>query len=164
MFYATNKSRHSTYLCTPSGKSKQRICVVLTRFVRSASFFPIPLKRSFIFYSSFLHLLQIFRSFSAHIAVQFLVFMRYYIDTANTKGGFIQLIEIIMTILAICLLVKAISLAFKITWNVAKIVATIMMILAVPVFIVCLIFAGGFILLIPVALIAGSIGILAKCA
>ena len=69
-----------------------------------------------------------------------------------------------MTILAICLLVKAISLAFKITWNVAKIVATIMMILAVPVFIVCLIFAGGFILLIPVALIAGSIGILAKCA
>lgn len=74
------------------------------------------------------------------------------------------MIEIIMTILAICLLVKAISLAFKITWNVAKIVATIMMILAVPVFIVCLIFAGGFILLIPVALIAGSIGILAKCA
>ena len=69
-----------------------------------------------------------------------------------------------MTILAICLLVKAISLAFKITWNVAKIVATIMMILAVPVFIVCLIFAGGFILLIPVALIAGSIAILAKCA
>lgn len=74
------------------------------------------------------------------------------------------MIEIIMSILAICLFAKAISLAFRITWGAAKIAATILMILAVPIFIVCLIFAGGFILLLPVALIAGSIGILAKCA
>ena len=74
------------------------------------------------------------------------------------------MIEIIISILAICLFVKAISLAFRITWGVAKIIATILMILAVPIFIVCLIFAGGFVLLLPVALIAGSIGILAKCA
>lgn len=73
------------------------------------------------------------------------------------------MIEIIITILAICLFAKAISLAFRITWGVAKIVATVMMVLAVPIFIVCLIFAGGFILLLPVALIAGSIGILVKC-
>ena len=70
------------------------------------------------------------------------------------------MIEIIISILAICLFVKAISLAFRITWGAAKIVATILMILAVPIFIVCLIFAGGFILLLPVALIVGSIGIL----
>ena len=73
------------------------------------------------------------------------------------------MIEIIISILAICLFVKAISLAFRIAWCAAKIVATILMILAVPIFIVCLIFAGGFILLLPVALIAGAIGILAKC-
>ena len=73
------------------------------------------------------------------------------------------MIEIIISILAICLFVKAISLAFRITWGAAKIIATILMILAVPIFIVCLIFAGGFILLLPVALVAGSIGILAKC-
>ena len=73
------------------------------------------------------------------------------------------MIEIIITILAICLFAKAISLAFRITWGVAKIVATVMMVLAVPIFIVCLIFAGGFILLLPVALIAGAIGILVKC-
>ena len=73
------------------------------------------------------------------------------------------MIEIIISILAICLFVKAISLAFRITWGAAKIIATILMILAVPIFIVCLIFAGGFVLLLPVALIAGSIGILAKC-
>lgn len=73
------------------------------------------------------------------------------------------MIEIIISILAICLFAKAISLAFRITWGVAKIVATILMVLAVPVFIVCMIFAGGFILLLPVALIAGAIGILVKC-
>lgn len=73
------------------------------------------------------------------------------------------MLEIIISILAICLLAKAISLAFRIAWGTAKIVATILMILAVPIFIVCLIFTGGFILLLPVALIAGAIGILAKC-
>ena len=73
------------------------------------------------------------------------------------------MIEIIISILAICLFVKAISLAFRITWGVAKIAAVVLMILAVPIFIVCMIFAGGFVLLLPVALIAGAIGILAKC-
>jgi hypothetical protein len=42
--------------------------------------------------------------------------------------------EIIISILAICLLVTSIRLAFKITWGVAKIIATILMILAVPIF------------------------------
>lgn len=73
------------------------------------------------------------------------------------------MIEILISILAIWLLIKAISLAFKITWGVAKIVATILMVLAIPIFIVCLIFVGGFFLLIPVALIAGAIGLLKIC-
>ena len=73
------------------------------------------------------------------------------------------MIEILISILAIWLLVKAIGLAFKITWGVAKIVATILMVLAIPIFIVCLIFVGGFFLLIPVALIAGAFGLLKIC-
>lgn len=73
------------------------------------------------------------------------------------------MIEILISILAIWLLIKAISLAFKITWGVAKIVATILMVLAIPIFIVCLIFVGGFFLLIPVALLAGAIGLLKIC-
>ncbi|MBR5234076.1 MAG: hypothetical protein IKW03_07680 [Clostridia bacterium] len=72
--------------------------------------------------------------------------------------------EIIISILAICLLVTSIRLAFKITWGVAKIIATILMILAVPIFIVCLVSAGGFVLLLPVALIGGAIGLLKACA
>ena len=71
------------------------------------------------------------------------------------------MIEILISILAIWLLVKAIGLAFKITWGAAKIVAT--MVLAIPIFIVCLIFVGGFFLLIPVALIAGAVGLLKAC-
>ena len=70
------------------------------------------------------------------------------------------MIEILISIFAIWLLVKAIGLAFKITWGATKIIATILMVLAIPIFIVCLIFVGGFFLLIPVALIAGAIGLL----
>lgn len=73
------------------------------------------------------------------------------------------MIEILISILAIWLLIKAIGLAFKITWGAAKIVATILMVLAIPIFIVCLIFVGGFFLLIPVALIVGALGILKVC-
>lgn len=73
------------------------------------------------------------------------------------------MLEIIFTILAVWLFFKAIGLAFKITWGAAKIVATILLALAVPVFILCLIFAGGFILLLPVALIAGAVGLLKVC-
>ena len=66
--------------------------------------------------------------------------------------------EIIISILAVALLIKAISLTFKITWGLAKIVATSLLVLAVPVFIVCLILAGGLFLLIPIGLIAAAIG------
>ncbi len=68
--------------------------------------------------------------------------------------------EIIISILAIILLIKAISLTFRITWGLAKIVATILLVLAVPIFIVCLVLVGGFFLLIPVGLIAAAIGII----
>lgn len=73
------------------------------------------------------------------------------------------MIEILISILAIWLLVKVIGLAFKITWGAAKIIATILMVLAIPIFVVCLIFVGGFFLLIPVALIAGALGLLKIC-
>lgn len=73
------------------------------------------------------------------------------------------MLEIIFSILAIWLFFKAIGLAFKITWGVAKIVATILLAIAVPVFILLAIFVGGFVLLVPVALIAGAVGLLKAC-
>lgn len=73
------------------------------------------------------------------------------------------MLEIIFTVLAVWLFLKAIGLAFKLTWGAAKIGATILLVLAIPVFILCLIFAGGFLLLLPVALIAGAVGLLKAC-
>ncbi len=73
------------------------------------------------------------------------------------------MIEIIFSILAVWLFFKAVGLAFKLTWGAAKIVATILLVIAVPVFILLAIFVGGFILLLPVALIAGAVGLLKAC-
>ncbi len=68
--------------------------------------------------------------------------------------------EIIISILAVVLLIKAVKLTFKITWGLAKIIATILLISAIPIFIACLVLAGGFLLLIPVGLIAAAIGVI----
>ncbi len=73
------------------------------------------------------------------------------------------MLEIIFTVLAIWLFVKAIGLALKLTWGAAKIVATILLVLAVPAFIVLLVLFGGFVLLLPVALIASAVGLLKAC-
>lgn len=73
------------------------------------------------------------------------------------------MLEIIFSILAIWLFFKAIGLAFKLTWGAAKIVATVLLAIAVPVFILLAIFVGGFVLLLPVALIAGAVGLLKAC-
>lgn len=70
------------------------------------------------------------------------------------------MIEIIFSVLAIFLFVKAIGLTFKITWGAAKIAASVLLAIAVPVFILLAVFVGGFILLLPVALIAGAIALL----
>ena len=66
----------------------------------------------------------------------------------------------IITVLTILLFSQAISLTLKITWGIAKIIATILLVLAVPLFIVCFVLVGGFVLLIPVGLILGAIGII----
>lgn len=73
------------------------------------------------------------------------------------------MLEIICSVLAIWLFFKAVGLAFKITWGTAKIVATILLAVAVPAFILLAIFVGGFVLLLPVALIAGAAGLLKAC-
>ena len=73
------------------------------------------------------------------------------------------MIEILFSILAIWLFFKAIGLAFKITWGAAKIVATVLLAIAVPAFILLAIFVGGFILFLPVALIAAAIGLMKAC-
>lgn len=73
------------------------------------------------------------------------------------------MLELLTAIVFIWLLVKTIGLAFKITWGVAKVIACIMMVLALPLLLVCLVFAGGIALLAPIVLIGIAFGILKAC-
>ena len=71
--------------------------------------------------------------------------------------------ELLTIAIFIWLLVKSIGLAFKLTWGVAKIAASILIGLAFPVLIVCVVFVGGIALLVPVVMIAIAAGILKAC-
>ena len=71
--------------------------------------------------------------------------------------------EVLTIAIFIWLLVKSIGLAFKLTWGVAKIAASILIGLAFPVLIVCFVFIGGIALLVPLIMIAIAAGILKAC-
>ena len=63
----------------------------------------------------------------------------------------------------IWLIVKAAGFALKLTWGVAKVVAAILIGVALPVLIVCLVLVGGIALLVPLGMIAIAVGILKAC-
>ena len=69
------------------------------------------------------------------------------------------MMELIMTVLFLWLFWKALGMAFRVAWGMTKILAWLLFLLAVPLLIGCLLFAGGFLLLIPIALgaIAGML-------
>ena len=70
------------------------------------------------------------------------------------------MLEILTIVVFLWLLVKSIGFALKLTWGVAKIVGCILMVVALPALIVCLLFAGSIALLVPIAMIGISAGIL----
>lgn len=57
---------------------------------------------------------------------------------------------------------KALGLAFRMAWGAAKIAASVLFAVAVPLLVVCLIFAGGLVLLVPVALMGLAFWLLKK--
>lgn len=73
------------------------------------------------------------------------------------------MLELLTIAIFLWLLVKAIGFAFRLTWGIAKIIASILIGLAFPVLILCLIFAGGIALLVPLVMIAIAAGILKAC-
>ena len=68
--------------------------------------------------------------------------------------------EILVVIAFVFLMVKFLGLAFKIAWGLAKVVAFFLFILALPALIVCVLFASGLVLLLPLALILAAIVLL----
>lgn len=72
--------------------------------------------------------------------------------------------EILISIATLALFFYAIKLAFKITWGVAKTIAVVLFVIALPLLVVLLFVAGGAILLLPLGLVIAAIVLLVKCA
>ena len=70
------------------------------------------------------------------------------------------MLDFLLIVLFICLFFWTIKLLFKLTWGVAKIMAVILLVVSLPTLIGILMVAGGLVLLIPVALLIGAIGII----
>lgn len=71
--------------------------------------------------------------------------------------------ELLTVVVFVWLLIKAAKLAIKLTWGAAKVIASILMVFALPVLIVCLVFVGGVALIVPIAVIGIAVGILKAC-
>ena len=73
------------------------------------------------------------------------------------------MMEFLAVILFCWLFFKAMGLALRMAWGTAKIIASLLFAVAVPLLIICLVFAGGIFLLLPLALIGIAFGLVRAC-
>lgn len=73
------------------------------------------------------------------------------------------MMELLVVVLFCWLFFKAVGLAFRMAWGTAKILASVLFGLAVPLLVLCLLFAGGIFLLLPLALVGIAFGVLKAC-
>lgn len=73
------------------------------------------------------------------------------------------MMEFLAVILFCWLFFKAVGLAFRVAWGTAKILASVLFAVAVPLLVLCLVFAGGVFLLLPLAMIGIAFGVLRAC-
>ncbi len=72
--------------------------------------------------------------------------------------------ELMTLIVFVWLMSKVIGMTFRLTWGAARVIASILMAIAVPMLVVCLVFVGGAALLLPVAVIGLAFWIGKACA
>lgn len=72
------------------------------------------------------------------------------------------MVELLILIVTVWLGFKVIGLLFKAAWGITKILALILFALAIPVLLLCLVFAAGMFLVVPACMIAISIGLLKR--
>lgn len=73
------------------------------------------------------------------------------------------MLEFLLVVLFCWLFFKAAGLAFRVAWGFAKVIASLLLALALPILILGLIFAGGIVLLVPIAMIGIALAVLADC-
>ena len=71
--------------------------------------------------------------------------------------------EVLSLVIFIWLMMKVIGLMFRVTWGMAKVIACLLIALALPALFVCLIFVGGIALLVPLVMVAIAGGIIKAC-
>ena len=70
------------------------------------------------------------------------------------------MLEILTVILFCWIFFKALGLTFRVAWGTTKIIASLLFTVAVPMLVICLLFAGGIALLLPLALMGLAFGLL----
>ena len=75
-----------------------------------------------------------------------------------------MLLDLLLTAFFIWLLLKAFGLTLRVAWGLTKVIAVLLFVLSIPALVACLLFAGGVLLLIPVAMVGIAVGILRSCA
>ena len=73
------------------------------------------------------------------------------------------MLELLTVVVFFYLFFKVLGLAFRMTWGLAKIAASILITLALPILLVCFLFVGGIALLLPLALMGIALWILKAC-
>ena len=71
--------------------------------------------------------------------------------------------EVMVLVLFCWLFFKGLGLMLTLTWGAAKLFASLLFALALPALVVCLLFAGGVLLFLPLALIGLAFGLLKAC-
>ena len=74
-----------------------------------------------------------------------------------------MLLDLLLTAFFIWLLFKAFGLTLRVAWSLTKVIAVVLFVMAIPALVACLLFAGGLLLLIPVAMVGVAVGILRSC-
>jgi len=68
--------------------------------------------------------------------------------------------ELFILILFIWLTIKTVALGLRLAWGLTKGIASLLLIIALPTLAGCLLFAGGVVLLLPIALLSAALGIM----
>ena len=68
--------------------------------------------------------------------------------------------ELLVVVIFSWLFVKVLKLAFSITWGLAKVAATVLCVLAGLLLVMCLLFASGLALIVPVLIVIGAYSML----
>ncbi len=73
------------------------------------------------------------------------------------------MLNLVVTVLFFWLFFKVIGLALKMAWGIVKLIASVLVTVALPLLVFCLLCAGGLLILVPLGLVILAFGLLKAC-